>query len=95
MLNGNLIMTKYLIQQWKDGIKGAKDLTGITKRGANVPGYVIEYLLGVYCATDNPEAIEKGLAKIKEILTKNYVKPEEVERLKSVIREQPFRGPKS
>ena len=46
-----------------------KDLTTLMKKGANVPTYVLEYLLGMYCATDDEEAIEVGLGKIKKILT--------------------------
>ena len=45
-----------------------KDLTSLMKKGANVPTYVLEYLLGMYCATDDEEAIEIGLDKIKRIL---------------------------
>ena len=48
-----------------------KDLTTIMKKGANVPTYVLEYLLGMYCATDDDEAIEIGLDKIKKILSEN------------------------
>ena len=46
-----------------------KDLTALMKKGANVPTYVLEYLLGMYCATDDDDAIEIGLRKIKKILT--------------------------
>lgn len=46
-----------------------KDLTTLMKKGANVPTYVLEYLLGMYCATDDEEAIEVGLGKIKRILS--------------------------
>ena len=50
-----------------------KDLTALMKKGANVPTYVLEYLLGMYCATDDEEAIEAGLQKIRRILSENYV----------------------
>ena len=53
-----------------------KDLTSLMKKGANVPTYVLEYLLGMYCATDDEEAIEVGLVKIKKILSENYVRPD-------------------
>ena len=64
-----------------------KDLTSLIKSAANVPTYVLEYLLGLYCATDDEETIQKGLEKIRKILADNYVKPEESERIKSLIRE--------
>lgn len=64
-----------------------KDLTSLMKKGANVPTYVLEYLLGMYCATDDPDAIEMGLEKIKRILAENYVRPDQSEYIKSKIRE--------
>lgn len=64
-----------------------KDLTAQMKRGANVPTFVLEYLLGMYCATDDAEVIETGLSKIRKILTENYVRPDESEKIKSKIRE--------
>ena len=65
-----------------------KDLTKLIKEGANVPVYVLEYLLGMYCATDDPEVIEQGLQNVKQILTDNYVRPDEAEKVKSLIRER-------
>lgn len=62
-----------------------KDLTAIMKRGANVPTFVLEYLLGMYCSTDDPDMVEQGLARIRKILTENYVRPDESERIKSKI----------
>ena len=62
-----------------------KDLTAVMKRGANVPTFVLEYLLGMYCSTDDPDMIEQGLARIRKILTENYVRPDESERIKSKI----------
>ena len=64
-----------------------KDLTSLMKKGANVPTYVLEYLLGMYCATDDEEAIEIGLSKIKKILSENYVRPDQSEYVKSKIKE--------
>lgn len=64
-----------------------KDLTTLMKKGANVPTYVLEYLLGMYCATDDEEAIEIGLGKIKRILSENYVRPDQSEYVKSKIKE--------
>ena len=65
-----------------------KDLTALMKRGANVPTYVLEYLLGMYCATDDEQAIATGVQKIQKILSENYVHPEESEKIKSLIREK-------
>ena len=58
------------------------------KRGANVPTFVLEYLLGIYCATDDEAAIAVGIDKIRNILAENYVRPEESEKIKSLIRER-------
>ncbi len=65
-----------------------KDLTSLMKKGANVPTYVLEYLLGMYCATDDDAIIQAGLSKINNILSKNYVRPDQSEFIKSQIREQ-------
>lgn len=64
-----------------------KDLTSLMKKGANVPTYVLEYLLGIYCATDDEEVIEVGIEKIKHILSENYVRPDQSEYVKSKIKE--------
>ncbi|HNY87629.1 MAG TPA: protease Lon-related BREX system protein BrxL [Candidatus Hydrogenedentes bacterium] len=65
-----------------------KDLTKLVKEGANVPVYVLEYLLGMYCASDDDEVIREGLATVKRILSENYVRPDEAEKVKSTIRER-------
>lgn len=64
-----------------------KDLTQRIKEGANVPVYVLEYLLGMYCATDDETTIEEGIQSVKRILAENYVRPDEAEKVKSKIRE--------
>lgn len=64
-----------------------KDLTALMKKGANVPTYVLEYLLGMYCATDDEGAIKTGLEKIKKILSENYVRPDQSDYVKSKIKE--------
>ena len=64
-----------------------KDLTSMMKRGANVPTFVLEYLLGMYCATDDDEMVEEGVGRIRKILTDNYVRADESEAIKSKIRE--------
>ena len=65
-----------------------KDLTKLVKEGANVPVYVLEYLLGNYCASNDPVVIEDGLATVKRVLAENYVRPDEAEKVKSTIRER-------
>jgi ATP-dependent Lon protease len=65
-----------------------KDLTKRLKEGASVPVYVLEYLLGMYCATDDDQAIEQGIQTVKKILSENYVRPDESESVKSKIRER-------
>lgn len=64
-----------------------KDLTKKIKEGANVPVYVLEYLLGMYCATDDEEGISEGVERVKKILADNFVRPDEAEKIKSKIRE--------
>ena len=64
-----------------------KDLTMMMKKGANVPTYVLEYLLGMYCTTDDEDEIEMGLQKIRKILSENYVRPDQSEYVKSKIKE--------
>lgn len=64
-----------------------KDLTKKIKEGANVPVYVLEYLLGMYCSSINNEDIEEGLKIVKKILAENYVRPDEAEKIKSKLRE--------
>src|SRR6476660_8001626 len=65
-----------------------KDLTKLVKEGANVPVYVLEYLLGSYCASNDEAVIEEGLKTVKKILAENYVRPDEAEKVKSIIRER-------
>lgn len=64
-----------------------KDLTNLIKEGANVPIYVLEYLLGMYAATDDEDSIREGLGRVKKILSENFVRPDEAEKIKSRIRE--------
>ena len=64
-----------------------KDLTSLMKKGANVPTYVLEYLLGMYFTTDDEETMKLGLEKIKRILSENYVRPDQSDYVKSKIKE--------
>ena len=65
-----------------------KDLAFLVKGGLPVPTYVLEYLLGQYCASDDEEAIENGLEKVKEVIRNNYVHRAESEIVKGKIKEQ-------
>nr|WP_268830651.1 protease Lon-related BREX system protein BrxL [Photobacterium phosphoreum] len=65
-----------------------KDLTKQLKEGANVPVYVLEYLLGMYCSATDNDLIDAGMSRVKKILTDNYVRPDEAEKVKSLIRER-------
>ena len=65
-----------------------KDLTKLVKEGANVPIFVLEYLLGNYCASQDEETINEGLQTVKRILKDNFVRPDEAEKIKSLIREK-------
>ena len=64
-----------------------KDLIGSLKGHLNVPTYVLEYLLGKYCSSSDPEVIEMGLEEVKRILTENYVRQDQSEFLKSKVKE--------
>lgn len=65
-----------------------KDLTKKIKEAANVPVYVLEYLLGMYCATNDDNAIADGVEQVKRILAENFVRPDEAEKIKSKIKEK-------
>lgn len=83
-------MAENLNSSLKEAFSGKivrKDLTKKIKEGANVPVYVLEYLLGMYCATDDEASIEAGVNRVKNILADNFVRPDEAEKIKSKIRE--------
>lgn len=69
-----------------DGRIVRKDLTKKIKEGANVPVYVLEYLLGQYCGSDDPELVADGVATVKRILAENYVRPDEAQKILSELR---------
>src|SRR5437016_5738490 len=77
-----------LLNQHFAGRVVRKDLTKLVKEGANVPVYVLEYLLGTYCASNDEEVMQDGLQTVKRILAENYVRPDEAEKIKSIIRER-------
>lgn len=65
-----------------------KDLTKSIKEGANVSIYVLEFLLGQYCNSDDIEIIEEGINAVKKILTENFVRPDEAQKILSKLRER-------
>ena len=65
-----------------------KDLTKKIKEGANVPVYVLEFLLGQYCSSDDPDLIEKGVESVKHILADNFVRPDEAQKILSQLRQR-------
>lgn len=65
-----------------------KDLVRRVKVGANVPVYVLEYLLGKYCATDDPAAVEAGLRIVNSTLADNFVRPDESTKAQSRVKER-------
>lgn len=65
-----------------------KDLTKKIKEGANVPVYVLEFLLGQYCSSDDPEVIEEGVNNVKHILADNFVRPDEAQKILSILRQR-------
>ena len=63
-----------------------KDLTKKIKEGANVPVYVLEFLLGQYCSSDDPAIIETGVETVKKILSDNFVRPDEAQKILSLLK---------
>ena len=74
------------LRQYFDGRIVRKDLTKTIKEGANVPVYVLEFLLGQYCSSDDEEVIEAGVQNVKRILAENYVRPDEAQKILSQLR---------
>ena len=71
-----------------DGKIVRKDLTKKIKEGANVPVYVLEFLLGQYCSSDDEPIIEQGVQNVKRILADNFVRPDEAQKILSVLRQR-------
>ena len=71
-----------------DGKIVRKDLTKKIKEGANVPVYVLEFLLGQYCSSDDEEVIEKGVQNVKRILADNFVRPDESQKILAQLRKK-------
>ena len=72
---------KEKLRQNFDGKIVRKDLTKKIKEGANVPVYVLEFLLGQYCSSDDEEIIEQGVQNVKHILADNFVRPDEAQKI--------------
>lgn len=76
------------LRQQFDGKIVRKDLTKKIKEGANVPVYVLEFLLGQYCSSDDPEIVEDGVNNVKRILADNFVRPDEAQKILSILRQR-------
>lgn len=82
------LVIKEKLRQYFDGKIVRKDLTKHIKEGANVPVYVLEFLLGQYCSSDDEEIIEEGVNNVKRILADNFVRPDEAQKVLSILRER-------
>ena len=76
------------LRQYFDGKIVRKDLTKSIKEGANVPVYVLEFLLGQYCNSDDDTVIDEGVKNVKNILANNFVRPDESQKVLSALRER-------
>lgn len=85
--DANAVVNRKLRQIF-DGRIVRKDLTKKIKEGANVPVYVLEFLLGQYCSSDDPDVIEAGVNNVKHIMAENYVRPDEAQKILSVLRQR-------
>lgn len=79
---------KEKLRQHFDGKIVRKDLTKKIKEGANVPVYVLEFLLGQYCSSDDDEVIKSGVQTVKRILADNFVRPDEAQKILSKLRQR-------
>lgn len=79
---------KEKLREHFDGKIVRKDLTKKIKEGANVPTYVLEFLLGQYCSSDDEEIVRQGVENVKRILADNYVRPDESEKVLSRLRQR-------
>ena len=85
--DANMVIDQKL-RQYFDGRIVRKDLTKSIKEGANVPVYVLEFLLGQYCSSDDEDIIKKGVQNVKRILSDNFVRPDESQKVLSILRER-------
>ena len=87
-IEDNRAVIKNKLRQNFDGKIVRKDLTKKIKEGANVPVYVLEFLLGQYCSSDDQEIIEEGVENVKHILAENFVRPDEAQKTLSLLRQR-------
>lgn len=91
MIDENLDALELMHQKLRDNFAGKivrKDLTKKIKEGANVPVYVLEYLLGMYCSSQDEDEISTGVENVKRILADNFVRPDEAQKILSVLRQR-------
>ncbi|MCD8230985.1 MAG: protease Lon-related BREX system protein BrxL [Clostridiales bacterium] len=86
--NDTRAVIKSKLRQCFDGKIVRKDLTKKIKEGANVPVYVLEFLLGQYCSSDDEDIIDAGVENVKKILADNFVRPDEAEKIISALRQR-------
>lgn len=86
--NDNRTVIRQKLRQYFDGKIVRKDLTKKIKEGANVPVYVLEFLLGQYCSSDDQSIIDAGVENVKRILAENFVRPDEAQKILSVLRQR-------
>lgn len=79
---------KKKLRTYFDGRIVRKDLTKKIKEGANVPVYVLEFLLGQYCSSDDEAIIQTGVEHVKRILADNFVRPDEAQKILSMLRQR-------
>lgn len=91
MIDENLDALELMHQKLRDNFAGKivrKDLTKKIKEGANVPVYVLEYLLGMYCSSQDEDEISTGVENVKRILADNFVRPDKAQKILSVLRQR-------
>jgi len=91
MIDENMDALEQMHQKLRDHFAGKivrKDLTKKIKEGANVPVYVLEYLLGMYCSSQDEEEIAAGVENVKKILAENFVRPDEAQKTLSLLRQR-------
>ena len=86
--NDKRLVLRQKLRQYFDGRIVRKDLTKKIKEGANVPVYVLEFLLGQYCNSDDEEIIAEGVESVKKILADNFVRPDEAQKILSRLRKK-------
>lgn len=91
MIDENFDVLEEMHQKLRDNFAGKivrKDLTKKIKEGANVPVYVLEYLLGMYCSSQDDDEIAAGVEIVKKILADNFVRPDEAQKILSILRQR-------